>query len=153
MVEADPNLITCNCGAVIQFEEAKVDYNIKMDRELVSKETAEHMAKYRVRCAKCTKNFCASCKQEPYHLGKSCEEAENFKDALKCRFCWEQLTEPSPSDKPAFKDVCRTKNCIELMKASCSKLHECGHPCKGFANETNCLPCLEVECIKNHNVM
>ena len=90
LVDFDPNMINCSCGATIMLEESKVDYNAKDEKgQVVSKATAEHMAKYRVRCNACSKNFCANCKQEPYHLGRSCEEAANFKAALKCRFCWE----------------------------------------------------------------
>ena len=38
------------------------------------------------------------------------------------------------------------------MRQSCNKVHQCGHPCKGFANEGRCLPCLNLDCIKNHNL-
>ena len=153
MIDLDSNMITCpSCGAIIQLEETNVDYGAKDEKgQIVSRETAEHMAKHRVRCATCTKNFCAGCKEEPYHLGRSCEEAANFKAALKCRYCWEELQQPSISDEEAFQDVCRTESCIELMKASCNKVHQCGHPCRGFANETQCMPCLNADCLKNHN--
>ena len=54
MVELDSNMITCpiqNCGAGILLEETKVNYNEKDEKgQVVSKQTAEHMAKYRVRC-------------------------------------------------------------------------------------------------------
>ena len=72
------------------LEETKVDYNAKDEQgKVLSRAAAENMAKFRVRCSSCTKNFCAHCKTEPYHLGRTCEEAANFKAALKCRFCWE----------------------------------------------------------------
>jgi E3 ubiquitin-protein ligase MYCBP2 len=44
---------------------------------------------------------------------------------------------------PAFKDVCRKPECIEVMNTSCDKVHACGHPCVGFKNEKKCLPCLQ----------
>lgn len=109
------------------------------------------MAKYRVRCAACAKNFCTNCKKEPYHISMSCEQAENHRVALKCRYCWEPLKQESISNEPAFMDVCRLPECIEKMKGSCNKTHPCGHKCLGFRGEKRCLPCLDPECIKTHN--
>ena len=37
--------------------------------------------------------------------------------------------------KPAFRDVCRKQECLDLMGKSCDKVHECGHACNGFAGE------------------
>ena len=42
---------------------------------------------------------------------------------------------PSASMKPAFINVCRKADCIELMNKSCEKIHPCGHICFGFNNE------------------
>ena len=72
---------------------------------------------------------------------------------MKCRFCWEKITEPSLSDEAVFADVCRKPECIELMNRSCNKVHQCGHKCRGFRGERQCLPCLEKECIGNHNAI
>jgi hypothetical protein len=36
---------------------------------------------------------------------------------------------------PAFKDVCRSPDCIELMGKSCDKLLDCGHACCGCKDE------------------
>jgi len=49
--------------------------------------------------------------------------------------------------KPAFRDVCRKKECFAAMQASCDKILPCGHACGGVANESKCLPCLDEECI------
>lgn len=32
MIDFDPNMITCNCGAAILLEETKVDYNAKDEK-------------------------------------------------------------------------------------------------------------------------
>ena len=118
----------------------------------MSKEAAEHCANYRCRCSSCAKNFCTSCKKEPYHEGLNCQDAEKLKVALKCRYCWDPLTEPSLSDEPAFTEVCRKQECLDMMKKSCNKVHQkCGHKCSGFRGEVNCLPCLNKDCIKVHN--
>ena len=109
------------------------------------------MAKFRVRCAKCKENFCTNCKMSPYHINYSCEEAANKKVAQKCRFCLEILEEPSLSYDPAFQDVCRRDECVEHMRNSCNKTHECGHKCKGYHKERQCLPCLEPDCIETYN--
>ena len=54
IIGLDSNMITCptdNCGATILLEETKVDYTARDEKgQVVSRETAEHMAKYRVRC-------------------------------------------------------------------------------------------------------
>ena len=83
MIESNENIVVCcnpKCSEVIEVIPNRVDYTAKDENnKQVSRETAEHMAKYRIRCAKCTENFCASCKMVPYHLGKNCEEAAKFK--------------------------------------------------------------------------
>lgn len=104
------------------------------------------MAKNRIRCPQCTKNFCVQCNSEPYHIGKTCEQEAN--KAQSCRYCLDELKQPSPSMKPAFRYVCRKSDCFTLMQKSCDKVLDCGHPCKGVNGETECLPCLEAECIE-----
>lgn len=49
--------------------------------------------------------------------------------------------------KPAFRDVCRKGDCFNIMQKSCDKVLPCGHPCLGSVGETQCMPCLEPECI------
>lgn len=49
---------------------------------------------------------------------------------------------------PAFKEVCRSPDCIDLMGKSCDKILICGHPCCGIKNEKTCLPCLNPECVE-----
>ncbi|CDW76424.1 e3 ubiquitin-protein ligase [Stylonychia lemnae] len=89
------------------------------------------------------------CNQEPYHIGKTCEEFEKFKFSSKCRYCFEQLTYPSVSPLPAFQEVCRKEECKEMMEKSCDKINEdCKHPCCGFKDEVNCPPCLKEDCVK-----
>lgn len=106
------------------------------------------MAKFRVRCIKCAENFCSSCKEYPYHIGKTCEQFKEFKNSRKCRFCGIKIPPGSKlqSDKPAFRDVCSGEECIQLMKKSCDKIHPCGHLCNGFNKEKKCLPCLNEKC-------
>ncbi len=48
---------------------------------------------------------------------------------------------------PAFKEVCRSADCINLMNNSCEKVHPCGHFCCGFRGEKHCLPCLHPDCV------
>ncbi len=48
---------------------------------------------------------------------------------------------------PAFRDVCRKPDCMDLMNKSCDKVHGCGHACNGFAGEQICLPCLHEDCV------
>jgi hypothetical protein len=108
------------------------------------------MSKFRIRCSGCHKNFCSGCSAEPYHLGKTCEQHKEFKEARKCRFCETKLTQPPPSMVPAFRDVCRKSECIDLMNQCCDKMLQCGHACQGFKGEPKCLPCLNPECVEKN---
>jgi hypothetical protein len=37
-----------------------------------------------------------------------------------------------------------------MMRKTCDKVHACGHPCCGFVNEAQCLPCLDEKCVKDN---
>jgi E3 ubiquitin-protein ligase MYCBP2 len=92
MVKNDPSLIQCSCNGIIAIAEGKADMNLKDDQgKKLTQEAAVHMAKFRIRCPKCEKNFCTKCLEEPYHLGKTCEQFKSFKAARKCRYCDEQI--------------------------------------------------------------
>lgn len=74
IVKENPNFISCDCGNIMMMEEGDVDYNMKDDKgQKLSKEAAEHFAKYRLRCDACGKNFCTKCNTTPYHTGRTCE--------------------------------------------------------------------------------
>lgn len=46
-----------------------------------------HKAANRFRCRSCSVDFCGVCLVTPYHLGKTCEEVEEEKNAIKCLYC------------------------------------------------------------------
>lgn len=72
-VQQDPNMVKCECGALICLEASAPDYKQKDEAgNPLSKAAAEHMAQWRVRCSACSKVFCAECKRQPYHVGKTC---------------------------------------------------------------------------------
>jgi len=120
----------------MELMQGQPDYNLKLeDGSPISRKAAEHMSKHRVRCHECNSNFCANCSAAPYHTGKTCEEFKEFKEARKCRYCNDKITQAPPSMKPAFKDVCRKEECIQLMNKSCDKVLQCGHYCCGFVDE------------------
>lgn len=145
LIKDNPNLISCPCGNMMEMVPGKVQMGQKDDKgQPISREAAEHLAQYRIRCNNCSKNFCTKCKSEPYHMGKTCDQ----QNASSCRFCGDELKQPSPSMEAAFKDVCRKPDCFNLMQKSCNKVLQCGHPCRGCAGELKCLPCLEPECIE-----
>lgn len=146
IVNEDKSLTQCPCGNAMQVEEGKTDYNQKDDAgKKLSRKAAEHMSKFRVRCDACKNNFCTSCHVQPYHIGKTCEEHKAFAESIKCRFCGDAIQAGVAGG--AFKDVCKKKECKNMIKQSCDKILECGHPCKGFAREKQCLPCLHPECV------
>lgn len=145
-------MVKCPCGVIISFEPSQPDYKQKNEKGVdLSREAAEHMAKFRVRCSHCRKNFCAHCKREPYHIGMTCEEVAENETARKCRFCDDKISGNTFCALPCFKDVCTKADCRAEMKRVCTKLHDCGHPCGGFAHEPECLPCLEDPCREQHN--
>jgi len=90
---SDPNMVKCSCANVMYMENAgTVDYNQKDEKNnKLTKQAAEHFSQYRIRCNACDKNFCTKCAREPYHLGQTCEEAQKFEAARKCRFCGEEI--------------------------------------------------------------
>ncbi len=118
----------------------------------ITRDAAECMARFRVRCplSTCGKNFCTNphCGAEPFHLGQTCQQHREYKEMKKCRYCFSKLTRPSPSMLPAFKEVCRSPECITRMENTCDKLLPCGHFCCGFRGELKCLPCLDPGCVK-----
>lgn len=145
IVKLNPNFVSCQCGNIMELVPGQVVKGQKDDKgQLISNEAAQHMAKFRIRCNNCQKNFCTQCNSEPYHIGKTCDQ--NFAEA--CRFCGEELKQPSPSMLPAFKSVCRKGECFELMQKSCEKTLPCGHYCCGTKGEIECMPCLQPECIE-----
>ena len=58
----------------------------------------------------------------PYHVGKTCEEFKAFTEAVKCRFCGDAIQANGKAG--AFKDVCKKKECRDMIKHSCDKVHE-----------------------------
>lgn len=145
IVKANPSFVSCTCGNIMEMMPGEVIQGQKDDKGVpLSQEAAQHLAKYRIRCNACGKNFCTQCNAEPYHTGKTCDQ----QNQAECRFCQEELKQPSPSMKPAFKNVCRKQECFAMMQQSCDKMLPCGHPCGGLAGEKVCLPCLDPECIE-----
>lgn len=108
------------------------------------------MSKFRLRCSSCNQNFCTSCSAQPYHVGKTCAQFKEFKEARKCRFCNSKMEGAPPSLKPAFVNVCRKNECIDLMNATCDKVLPCGHPCYGVSGEKECLNCLHEDCVSKN---
>lgn len=84
----DDSIKECICGHIFAFEQGSVDLGFKDDQgEKISDNAAIHMSLNRINCPKCKKIFCYKCKAEPYHLGKTCDEALAYKESDKCRFC------------------------------------------------------------------
>ena len=84
----DKAIVLCKCGNAIEFSAGKIDYSVKNEEgKVVSKAAAKHMSEHRIRCNECTKNFCRSCKVEPYHLGFTCNTYQKHINAPKCAAC------------------------------------------------------------------
>lgn len=107
-LKEDMNMIECNCGNMLEVVSGQVDYKQKDEEgKVISRQAAEHMASYRVRCNNCDRVFCSKCNVDPYHLGKTCEEFAEYRGASKCRFCLEKLKKIRKNVNPCFMAVCR----------------------------------------------
>ena len=88
VIEEDSGIIQCACGNAIEVLKGEIDYNVKKeDGSGITKTAAKHMAQFRIRCNECEKNFCKSCKVEPYHIGFNCAQYQKNKNQRKCKFC------------------------------------------------------------------
>ena len=105
-----------------------------------------------MRCRECEKIFCHGCGVAPYHAGKNCDEFAHFQNAKKCRFCGNELLnqgqEEENKEGDVFDDICLRPECQDMIRENCNKTHACGHPCRGFNGEAECLPCLNSECAR-----
>ena len=136
-----------NCGKQYVFVEGKVDYNIVDDQnKKISKLAAEDYAKHRCKCDFCKRDFCISCSEKPYHLGRMCIEFSCGR-TKRCRFCDNGV---SINNKGPDDDVCNEKECSERYLISCKKKLKCGHKCFGVNGEMMCPPCIDKEC-KEYN--
>ena len=149
MMDVDQSMVKCQWGNIMSFVEGKVDYKQRDDQgKILSRKAAEHMSKYRVRWDAWANNFCTSCREQPYHIGKTCEEHKAYSESVKCRFCGKAIE--GGKKEGAFKDVCESKQWKDMIKQSWDKIHKCGHPCKGFRREKKCLPCLHPDCVQEN---
>eukprot|EP00249_Psilotum_nudum_P016899 c26043_g1_i1 orf=138-2213(+) len=57
------------------------------DSKPMSRLAILHRAANSFRCSLCKVRFCGLCMTIPYHLGKTCEEFEEERNAVKCRYC------------------------------------------------------------------
>jgi len=111
----------------------KADPNQKDENgKKLSKESLENMGKYRARCNKCLKNFCANCKEYPYHLGYTCDQFKFYKSSVKCRYCKQEIQYKKAQKPMDFIDICNKLECIKISKWACKKVLKCGHRCYGI---------------------
>ena len=53
-VSNGPNIVTCTCRNIIEVVPGSVDYKQKDEKgKVLTRESAEHMSKHRVRCNQC----------------------------------------------------------------------------------------------------
>lgn len=123
-VLAKAGVVRCpSCKCFFDFEPGIVDEGFKdAQGKYISKEAAQHMSKYRMRCI-CKAVSCVNCQMLPYHLGMNCEEARNIQ-----------------------VNSCIIKENVEWSQNLCSKTLMCGHSCNGIKGETQCGGCLKIGC-------
>eukprot|EP00347_Sterkiella_histriomuscorum_P016709 403352152 len=140
------------CQHTSSVQRGEVDYSIKnWNGQLISVDAAINYNLNKIQCESCSYNFCNKCQIEPYHLGYTCEEYYIYLDTRKCRFCKNIIGDDKQQALPweqAFEEVCNSGSCLQLMNMYCSKFQkDCGHTCYGAKQESNCLPCLNLECV------
>jgi hypothetical protein len=58
--KSSSNRFKCRCGDLVKMVKRDVNYNIKNDvGEVISPESAEHLAKYKIKCKQCKDDLCA----------------------------------------------------------------------------------------------
>eukprot|EP01063_Lacrimia_lanifica_P001009 TRINITY_DN1047_c0_g4_i1.p1 TRINITY_DN1047_c0_g4~~TRINITY_DN1047_c0_g4_i1.p1 ORF type:complete len:712 (+),score=239.60 TRINITY_DN1047_c0_g4_i1:132-2138(+) len=115
----------------------------------LSAEHLEHYLGYRLRCPLCTHEFCAGCKEAPYHLGTTCAQFAELSKAKLCRFCDAPVENTVSSPRRLKIMTCGAAECHEKSEQACPKVLECGHPCPGIKDEAACPPCLVAGCPSN----
>ena len=144
MMLINKNLRKCPCGAIMEVNQGDINLNQKDDAgQQISNHAAIHMSLHRVRCGECKNNFCSECQEQPYHIGKTCDEFQHHKESLNCIYCDEEIKNYNKGQR---FDVCNKEECSKLLQVACSKKLDCGHQCCGFKDEEVCLPCLNEEC-------
>ncbi|GMH35470.1 hypothetical protein BSKO_03338 [Bryopsis sp. KO-2023] len=173
------NLVRCpngSCGALIERVGCGTSTPpisaIPENASPRSKYAALLRERYRYRCARCGKDFCGVCLEQPYHDRYNCRENR----APQCRFCDNKVLDcPSLEGKRSkelrklakergvdvswclykaeLKRACRlacetcvNPACAEKVKTSCTKILACGHDCCGVRGEPRCPPCIEPGC-------
>ncbi|MCQ2818859.1 MAG: hypothetical protein MJ252_16460 [archaeon] len=143
-------LINCpGCNMQFLFEKGNhVDYKVRDDKnQVMSREACEDYAHNRARCPGCQAIFCAICKQNPYHLGFTCDQYKRRQVALKCRFCDTEITR---ANQGPDADVCNGQECLQKFSVACKKTLPCGHHCPGTINDA-CPPCIDQDCPSYQN--
>ena len=147
----DSNMIQCTCKNFIEVVPGSVDYKQKDDEgRVISRQAAEHMAEFRVRCNICSRVFWSKCNTEPYHLGKTWQEFDDYRGADKCRFWLDKLKKIRKNWPPAFRAVCDSSECERNMQNWCKNQLACGHFWGGTANEDMWPPCLDPDCVSRN---
>eukprot|EP00727_Mastigamoeba_balamuthi_P001102 m51a1_g1099 putative e3 ubiquitin-protein ligase (471) ;mRNA; f:97129-107985 len=99
-------------------------------------------AEYRLRCAACSADFCASCHVAPFHDGETCAQCRTHAmAAAHCRYCGADLA-------VAGSLVCAGEECQGKSRVACTAVLACGHVCYGtcMAAHSACPPCLHESC-------
>ncbi|KAK8795502.1 hypothetical protein WA158_000159 [Blastocystis sp. Blastoise] len=123
--------VNCPCGNSFICEEGDPHacYDITDDNGVrLNPVHSEHYNMYRTRCRNCNNSICIKCMTSPYHMGYTCEEFQERKQAVLCRFCQEPIRNGHGCDNP---------DCQEKQKMACVKgervhpqcIHNgCSHP-------------------------
>ena len=80
--------VRCRWGSLVYVIKHKAQYDCKdINGETISKESADHLSRFRVKWKDCKDIFWAKWLIRPYHLGFTCSEYREFIESDKWRFC------------------------------------------------------------------
>eukprot|EP00347_Sterkiella_histriomuscorum_P005211 403357469 len=155
LIKVNKVLICKKCNHHTSLKRGEVNYK-QLDRhgKSMSEDAAINCNLNKIECEQCRMSHCFKCKHEPYHLGFTCEDFQEWKKLRKCRFCQAIFGDKQQELKKdlAFDLVCNQMECIKLMEKSCAKVHpDCNHFCGGTSTETTCLPCLDPFCVVRYD--
>ena len=116
-----------------------------------------HRDAHRMRCPvpECGSNWCTACNVAPYHLGRTCEDAQAHAAAVKCRFCDVEVAACAAEGAGGGDAVCGAEDCAARAATACRATLACGHACGGVRGEPErpravgggCPPCLDATCV------
>lgn len=147
-LKACESIIFCpdkECGFAFEKAPGVGDFKdlVLDDGEKASEKASLHYAEYRFRCRKCDKDFCSNCNTIPYHNGYTCQEFQERKINVICRFC-EEVVEKNAVDE----EIAHCNDCASVSSLCNHEKHECSHYSHFHYGHNENARCLHSDCVE-----